>query len=89
MPLRSDTRGQAVTIGRALAGLFMAGLLWSLTNPIFSKFEAAGQAQLDNQTALTGQTYIGYMYHNFPIIVVGISILGVISMAVYQRRGGA
>lgn len=89
MPLRTDTRGQAITIGRGLAGLFMAGVLWALTEPIFRKFETAGQTHLDNQTALTGQTYLGYMFNNFPVIIVGITVLGMIAMAVYQRRGGA
>lgn len=88
MPLQTDTRGQAITIGRGLAGLLMAGVLWALTNPIFNKLEAAGQTHLENDTALVGQTYLGYMYNNFPVLVVGITVLGMIAMAVYQRRGG-
>lgn len=89
MRFAADTRGQAITIGRGLAGLFMAGVLWALAKPAFDKMRAAGDTHITNSTAATGQTYLGWMFDYYPPIVLGITILGVIAMAVYQRRGGA
>lgn len=86
--LRSDSRGQAIAIGKALLALCGFGVIFGFAYRVWSPLYAASSNEVTNSTAQEGLDYTAQLFEALPWLFVMIAVIGVIALSVYQSQGG-
>lgn len=83
-----DDRGQSVAIGVGLATVFSIGVLYLLLNEAWTPLEAECTEVVTNATAQTTCTWLNIVWEWQLALYLGITVIGTIATAAYQRQGG-
>jgi hypothetical protein len=78
----------AAGFAKAIAGGGLAALVFAIAQQPFSRLESASDEHVANETAQQGMAWTSEAFHQFPLIVGAVTVLGVIALAAFQRQGG-
>lgn len=80
--------GQAVEIGKGLGAVVGVAIMWLLAQEAWNPLKATADEEVTNATAQEAINWTGLAFENFLVIALGITCLGVIAFAAFQRQGG-
>lgn len=79
---------QSIAIGMGLATIFSIAVLWLLLNEAWIPLHSECTTQVTNATAQQTCSWLNTVWSWVLVGFLGITVIGTIATAAFQRRGG-